>query len=61
MILVIIIVSINKCNASVVMEKLKYSGKLAKQFGFSIYSKVKMDSTLKTKRKLLQILNKNKD
>ena len=51
----------DKGNATVVMDRLEYSNKLADLIGNGGYCKVKKDPTLKTKRKLSQILGKNKD
>ena len=57
----IIILPADKGNATVVMDRLEYSNKLADLIGNGGYSKVKKDPTLKTERKLSQILGKNKD
>ena len=43
------------------MDRLEYSNKLADLIGNRCYCKVKKDPTLKTERKLSQILGKNKD
>ena len=57
----IIILPADKGNATVVMDRLEYSNKLADLIGNGGYSKVKKDPTLKTERKLSRILNKNRD
>ena len=57
----IIILPADKGNATVVMDRLEYSNKLADLIGNGGYSKVKKDPTLKTERKLSRILSKNKD
>ena len=57
----IIILPANKGNATVVMEKVEYSNKLADLIGSCGYCKVKKYPTLKTERKLSQILGKNED
>ena len=57
----IIILPADKCNASVAMDRLDYSNKLADLIGSGGYCKVKKDPTLKMERKLSQILGKNKD
>ena len=43
------------------MDRVEYSNELADLIGNGGYCKVKKDPTLKTERKLLQILEKNKD
>ena len=57
----IIILPADKGNATVVMDSLEYFNKLADLIGNGGYYKVKKDLTLKTERKLSQILVKNKD
>ena len=57
----IIILPADKGNAAAVMGRVKYSNKLADLIGNGGYCKVKKDPTLKTERKLSQILGKNKD
>ena len=57
----IIILPADKGNATVVMDRVEYSNKLVDLIGNGGYSKVKKDPTLKTERKLSQILGKNKD
>ena len=44
-----------------IMDRVEYSNKLANLIGNGGYCKVKKDSTLKTEKKLSQILGKNKD
>ena len=56
-----IILPPDKRNATVVMDKVEYSNKLADLIGKGDYCKVKTDPTLKTERKLSQILTKNED
>ena len=56
-----IILPADKGNATVVMDRVEYSNKLADLIGNGGYCKVKKDPTLKTERKLSQILGKNKD
>ena len=51
----------DKSNATVVMDKVEYSNKLADQIGNGGYCKIKKDSILKMERKLSKILSKNKD
>ena len=51
----------DKGNATVVIDRVEYSKNLADLIGNDGYCKVKKDPTLKTERKLLQILGKNKD
>ena len=57
----IIILPTDKGNATVVMDRVEYSNKLADLIGNGGYYKLKEDPTLKTERKLSQILSKNKD
>ena len=57
----VIILPVDKGNATVVMDRVEYSNKLADLIGNGRYCKVKKDPTLKTERKLSQILGKNKD
>ena len=57
----IIILPADKGNATVAMDRVEYSNKLADLIGNGGYCKVKKDPTLKTERKLSQILGKNKD
>ena len=57
----IIILPADKGNATVVTDRVEYSNKLADLIGNSSYCKVKKDPTLKTERKLSQVLGKNKD
>ena len=57
----IIILLADKGNVTVVMDRVEYSNKLADLIGNGGYCKVKKDPTLKTERKLSQILGKNKD
>ena len=57
----IIILPADKGNATVVMDRVEYSNKLADLIGYGGYCKVKKDRTLKMERKLSQILGKNKD
>ena len=57
----IIIHPADKGNATVVMDRVKYSNKLVDLIGNGGFCKVKKDPTLKTERKLSQILGKNKD
>ena len=57
----IIILLADKGNATVVMDRVEYSNKLADMIGNGGYCKVKKDPTLKTERKLSQILGKNKN
>ena len=57
----IIILPADKDNSNVVMGRREYSNKLADLIGDGGYCKVKKDPTLKTERKLSQILGKNKD
>ena len=57
----IIILPADKGNATVVMDRVEYSNKLADLIGNDGSSKVKKDPTLKTERKLSEILGKNKD
>ena len=57
----IIILPEDKGNATVVLDRVEYSNKLADLIGNGGYCKVKKDPTLKTERKLSQILGKNKD
>ena len=57
----IIILPADKGNATVVMDRVEYSNKLAELIDNGANSKVKKDPTLKTERKLSQILGKNKD
>lgn len=47
-------------NASMVMDKLEYSEKLASLVGNGKYKKVKKDLILKTERKLSLILTKTR-
>ena len=56
----IIILPADKGNATLVMDRVEYSNKLADLVDNGGYSKVKKDPTLKTERKLSQILGKNK-
>ena len=51
----------DKGNATVVMDEVEYSKKLVDLIGNDNYCKVKKDPTLKMKRKLSQILSRNKD
>ena len=57
----IIIFPVDKGNAIVVMDWVEYSNKLVNLIGNGGFCKVKKDPTLKTERKLSQILGKNKD
>ena len=57
----IIILPADKGNATVELDRVEYSNKLADLIGNGGYCKVKKDPTLKTERKLSQILGKNKD
>ena len=57
----IIILPADKSNATVVMDWVEYSSKLADLIGNGGFCKVKKDPTLKTERKLSQILSKKKD
>ena len=57
----IIILPADKGNATVVMDKVEYSNKLADLISNGGYCKVKKNPILKTERKLSQILSKNKD
>ena len=57
----ITILPADKGNVTVVMDRVEYSNKLANLIGNGGYCKVKKDPTLRTKRKLSQILSKNKD
>ncbi|XP_036358521.1 uncharacterized protein LOC115210451 [Octopus sinensis] len=57
----IIILPADKGNATVVINKSDYSEKLASLISDGSYCKEKKDPILKTKRKLSQILIKNKD
>ena len=57
----IIILAADKGNATVVMDRVEYSNKLADLIGNGGYCKVKKDPTLKMERKPSQILGKNKD
>ena len=50
-----------KGNATLVMDKLEYSIKLADLISNGGYCKIKKDQTQKTKKKLSHILSKNKD
>ena len=54
-----IILPVGEGNATVVMDRVEYFNKLEGLIGD--YSKVKKDPTLKTERKLSQILSSNKD
>ena len=56
----IIILPAGKGNATVVMNRVEYSNKLADLNDNGGYFKVKKDRTLKTERKLSQVLGKNK-
>ena len=47
----IIILPADKCNATVVMDRVEYSNKLADLIGNGGYCKVKKDPTLKTEKK----------
>ena len=57
----IIILPADKGNATMVMDRVEYSNKLADLIGNGGYCKEKKDPTLKMERKLSQILGKNKD
>ena len=57
----IIILPADKGNVTMVMDRVEYSKKLVDLIGNGGYYKVKKDLTLKTERKLSQILGKNKD
>ena len=57
----IIILPADKGNTTVVMDRVEYSNKLADLIENGGYCKVKKNPNLKTKRKLSQILSKNKD
>ena len=57
----IIILPADKGNATVVTDRVKYSNKLTDLIGNGGYCKVKKDPTLKTERKLSQILGKDND
>ena len=57
----LIILPADKGNATLVMDRVEYSNKLVDLNGNSGSCKVKKDPTLKTERKLSQILGKNKD
>ena len=57
----IIILPADKGNATMVMDRVEYSNKLADLIGSGGYCKVKKDPTPKTERKLSQIIGKNKD
>ena len=57
----IIILPADKGNATVVMDRVECSNKLVDLIGNGGYYKVKKYPTLKTERKLSQILRKNKD
>ena len=57
----IIILPGDKGNATMVMDRVEYSNKLADLIANGGYCKVKKDPTLKMERKLSQILGKNKD
>ena len=57
----IVIQPADKGNATVIMDKVEYSNKLADLISNGRYCKVKKNPTLKTERKLSQILSKNKD
>ena len=52
----IIILPTDKGNATVVMDRVEYSNKVADLIGNSGYCKVQNDPTLKTERKLSQII-----
>ena len=57
----IIILPADKGNATVVMDMVEYSNKLADLIGNGGHCKIKKDPPPKTERKLSQILGKNKD
>ena len=57
----IIILPADEGNATVVMDRVEYSNKLADLIGNGGYCKQKKDPNLKTERKLSQILGKNKN
>ena len=57
----IIIFPADNGDATVVMDRMEYSNKLADLISNGGYCKVKKDLTLKTERKLSQILGKNQD
>ena len=57
----IIILPADKCNSTVVIDRMEYSNKLADLIENCCYCKEKKDLTLKTERKLSRILSKNKD
>ena len=56
----IIILTANKGNATVVMDRVEYSNKFADLISKGGYCKVKKNPTLKTERKLSKILAKIK-
>ena len=56
----IIIIPPDKGNATVVMDRVEYYNEPEDLIGNKVYCKVK-GSTLKTEKKLSQILSKNKD
>ena len=57
----IIILPADKGNATVVMDRVEYSNKLADLMGNGGHCKAKKDPPVKTERKLSHILGKNKD
>lgn len=57
----VIMLPADKGNVMVLMDKLEYSWKLTKLVGHGSYSNSTKDTTLKTGRKLSQILNMNND
>ena len=57
----IIILPADKGNATVVMDRVEYTNKLADLISNGGYCKVKKDLTLKMERKMSLILGKNKD
>ena len=57
----VIILPADKGNATVVLDRVGYSNKMADLIGNGGNCKVKKELTLKTEKKLLQILGKNKD
>ena len=57
----IIILTADKGNAAMVMDRVEYSNNRGDLIGNGVYCKVKQDPTLKTEMKLSQILGKNKD
>ena len=57
----IIILPDDKGNATMLMDRVEYSNKMANLIGNGGYCKVKKDPTMRMEKKLSQILGKNKD